>query len=173
MPSVRSGFIHNHQYLDLRPLRTQSLALNLLIWRHAGHSAHNLKFSHTIYTQLSFPFSSTNINDMFYVRLTMHLELYLYNEPTQCTIFSLYYVTTPLQVSGSFVAHHQEDECIMWWMVLVLLLTRPSAGQAHRLLKKHLELECFSNSWGYLMHSLHFNTCNKNVDRTQDHQWAL
>jgi hypothetical protein len=57
---------------------------------------------------------------IFHVWLTVHLELYLYNKPTRFTIFSLYYITTPLHVSGPFVAHHQEAECIVWQMVLVL-----------------------------------------------------
>jgi hypothetical protein len=26
----------------------------------------------------------------------------------------IYFVTTPLQVSGSFVAHHQDAKCMMW-----------------------------------------------------------
>jgi hypothetical protein len=54
----------------------------------------------------------------------VHLELYLYNKPRWCTMFSSYYVTTPIHVSVPFVAHHQEGECIMWRMVLVLLLSR-------------------------------------------------
>jgi hypothetical protein len=44
----------------------------------------------------------------------VHLQLHLRNNPTRCTIFSYYYFTTPLHVSGPFVAHHQEAECIMW-----------------------------------------------------------
>jgi hypothetical protein len=59
---------------------------------------------------------------IFHVRLTVHLELYLYNKPTRCTLFSLYCITTPLHVSGPFVAHHQEAECIVWQMVLVYIL---------------------------------------------------
>jgi hypothetical protein len=46
-------------------------------------------------------------------------------------ISSLYCVTTPLHVSGPFVAPHQEAECIVWQMLLVLLLSRLSAGLAH------------------------------------------
>jgi hypothetical protein len=38
--------------------------------------------------------------DCFYVWLTVHLELYLYNKPTWCTMFSLYCITTPVLVSG-------------------------------------------------------------------------
>jgi hypothetical protein len=63
-----------------------------------------------------------------YVWLIVHHELYLYNKPTRCTVFSLYCVTTPLHVSGPFVTHHQEAECIMWRIVLVFLLSRLSAG---------------------------------------------
>jgi hypothetical protein len=51
---------------------------------------------------------------IYNVWLTVHLELYFCNKPTRCTIFSVYYVTTPLHVSGLFVAHHQEAERIMW-----------------------------------------------------------
>jgi hypothetical protein len=35
-------------------------------------------------------------------------------------------LTMSLHVQGSFLAHHQEAECIMWWIVLVLLLNRLS-----------------------------------------------
>jgi uncharacterized membrane protein (DUF485 family) len=38
-------------------------------------------------------------------------------------LFLLHYVITPLYISGQFVAHHLEAECIMWRMVLVLPLT--------------------------------------------------
>jgi hypothetical protein len=37
-------------------------------------------------------------------------------------------LTVPLHLQGSFLAHHQEAECIMWWIVLVLLLNRLSVG---------------------------------------------
>jgi hypothetical protein len=37
-----------------------------------------------------------------------------YNKPTWCTVFSLYFGTTLLHVSGPFVAHHQAAKCIMW-----------------------------------------------------------
>jgi hypothetical protein len=53
--------------------------------------------------------------------------LYSYNKPRRCTIFSLDCVNT-LHVSGPFVAHRQEDECIVWLMVLVLLLSQLSVG---------------------------------------------
>jgi hypothetical protein len=36
--------------------------------------------------------------------------------------FSLHFVTTPLHVSGPFVAHHQEAKCIMCGSGPVLLL---------------------------------------------------
>jgi hypothetical protein len=49
-----------------------------------------------------------------YVRLIAHLESYSYHKSTRCTIFSLYFVTMSLHVSGPFVAHHQEAKCIMW-----------------------------------------------------------
>jgi hypothetical protein len=42
--------------------------------------------------------------------------------------FLLYYITTSVHVSNTFVDHHQEAECIMWRTVLVLLLKRLSAG---------------------------------------------
>jgi hypothetical protein len=42
--------------------------------------------------------------------------------------FSLLCVTTPVHVLGPFVAHHQEAECIVWWMVIVLLLSQLSVG---------------------------------------------
>jgi hypothetical protein len=58
----------------------------------------------------------------------MYLGSYLYNKLNKMHYFSLYFVTTPLHISGPFVAHHQEAECIMWRMVLVLLLKRLSGG---------------------------------------------
>jgi hypothetical protein len=42
--------------------------------------------------------------------------------------FSLLCITTPLHVSGPFVAHHEEAECEVWRMVLVLLPSWLSVG---------------------------------------------
>jgi hypothetical protein len=42
--------------------------------------------------------------------------------------FLLYIVTTPLRVSGSFLAHHQEAECTMRQWYFFLLLKQLSAG---------------------------------------------
>ena len=44
-----------------------------LTWWHAVHSTHKLKISHTVYTQLSFPFSSTNISGIK-TRLILNLS---------------------------------------------------------------------------------------------------
>jgi hypothetical protein len=66
------------------------------------------------------------INTLFILLclLTVRLALYLYSKPTRCTVFfSLSWATTFLHVSGPFVAHHQEAKCIMWWMVLVFLVS--------------------------------------------------
>jgi hypothetical protein len=50
---------------------------------------------------------------IFYVRLTVHLESYLYYKPTQCTIFTLfhYHASTCF---GLFLAHNQEAKCKVW-----------------------------------------------------------
>ena len=45
---------------------------------------------------------------------------------------------------------------------------RRMQGTTTWLLKRYLELECLSNSWGDFMHSLLYNTCNKNMDRTPE-----
>jgi hypothetical protein len=42
--------------------------------------------------------------------------------------FSLYYVTTPVDVSGPFIAHHQEAEYIMWRMVGTCFASESFAG---------------------------------------------
>jgi hypothetical protein len=56
---------------------------------------------------------------IFHVWLTVHLELYCIMNQHDALFFSL--ITLPrLHVSGPFVAHHQEAECIVWRMVLVL-----------------------------------------------------
>jgi hypothetical protein len=47
----------------------------------------------------------------------LQLSGYLCNKLTRCTIFSLYCVTTQLHGTGPFVAHYQEAECIVCWMV--------------------------------------------------------
>jgi hypothetical protein len=64
------------------------------------------------------------ISDEFYVWLTVHLELYSYNEPTRCTVYlhfielSHFYMFRPIcsPLSG------------MWQMALALLSSRLSAG---------------------------------------------
>jgi hypothetical protein len=66
------------------------------------------------------PELATLVTAKFQHAVVTKTHSYAYNKPTQCTIFSFYYFTTPLHVSGPFVAHHQEAECIMWQMVLVL-----------------------------------------------------
>jgi hypothetical protein len=60
-----------------------------------------------------FNVKTTENNQMiFYVWLTVHLKLYLCNKSTQCTIFSLHYITIPLHVSSPIVANHQEAEVL-------------------------------------------------------------
>jgi hypothetical protein len=53
-------------------------------------------------------------------------------------ITSLYCVTTPLHVSGPFVAHQQEAECITWPNNTCLLTSRLLAGLDIRLRSKQV-----------------------------------
>jgi hypothetical protein len=91
--------------------------------------------------------------------------LYLYNKPTQCTIFSLC-VTTPLHVLGPFVAHHQEAECIIWWMVHVLLVSQLLASLDGREL--HYQQQII-----YVYHVIHkaMKHCknSQQIDYAMDH----
>jgi hypothetical protein len=68
----------------------------------------------------------------FYVWSCVHLVYNCIINQHDILFFPLYCVTTPLHVSGSFLAHHQDAECIMWRMVLVFLLNWLSAGLARR-----------------------------------------
>jgi hypothetical protein len=58
---------------------------------------------------------------------------------------SLYSVTIPPHVSGSFLAHHQEVVSVMWQTELVLLLSRLSAvldGASPNPLQEHFYPPC-------------------------------
>jgi hypothetical protein len=45
----------------------------------------------------------------FYIWLTVHLELFLHNKPTRCTVY-LHFIELPrlYMFRAPFVAHHQE-----------------------------------------------------------------
>jgi hypothetical protein len=59
----------------------------------------------------------------FNVWLTVHLVYNCVTNQHDALFFPLYCVTTPLHVLGSFLACHQEAECMMWRMVFFFFLT--------------------------------------------------
>jgi hypothetical protein len=61
------------------------------------------------------------VANIFYILLTVHLELYLYNNQHSARIQNLS-CDFALNVSGLHTAHHQEVMCTIWQMVIACLL---------------------------------------------------